>query len=148
MVRLTSVAGLAALLLCAPAVGKGGSAFDRRVAHPGDAVSLGVTSWGSDWADGTTVDIYLVPLASASRWWPAYDTILPTYGSRPRLSSARHLGRLKRSGWGDTRLEAHIPEVRPGRYVLGYWNGAAHARWASARPDFQVGTRMILRVEA
>ena len=125
MGRLALVLAVA-LVLVGPASGKGGQPFDRGSAHVGEVIAIG----GGLYATGR-VDVWLLPLAQAKRWWPSYNGYGPTYGPRPHLAAAVRLGVVPR--WSTTRVR--VPPVSAGRYVLAYWSPADRARWTSARPD-------------
>jgi hypothetical protein len=139
---------LLALVAASPALAKGGSAFDRPSAHPGESVSVGVSAIiGERWPARTAVEVYLLPLTASPRWWTTYNSYGPTYGPRPRLAGAVRLGRIWHRVTSEApRLRIHVPKVAPGRYVLGYWVAAIQARWTSALPNYQIGSNAVIRV--
>jgi hypothetical protein len=136
-----------ALVTAAPALAKGGSPFDRASARRGDAVSLGVSDIiGENWPVDTAVDVYLVPLAASPRWWTIYNSYGPTYGPRPHLATAVRLGSMLHVKGVTQHLRVRVPDVAPGRYVLGYFVAATRSRWTSALPNYQIGPNVVLRV--
>jgi hypothetical protein len=137
-----------ALVTAAPAFAKGGSPFDRGSARPGDTVSISVNDIiGERWPARTAVEVYLLPLAASPRWWTTYNSYGPTYGPRPHLRSAVHLGSIwHRVLWVTPRIRVQVPNVPPGKYVLGYWSAPTQARWTSALPNYQIGSNAVLRV--
>jgi hypothetical protein len=136
-----SVAGLA-LVFVPLANAKDGLLFPRHTAHAGESITLSA-AWMDD-RDGTI--IYLMPLAASPKWWPTYQAYAPAKGKPPTLRAAIRLGRVSR--WGSTggRLQFRLPQLAPGRYVLGYWCVPCSTHWTSALPNYQPNPFGILRV--
>jgi hypothetical protein len=136
-----SVAGLA--LAFAPlAAAKDGLVFPRHSAHVGDRLTLSTTRMGHP----VGLVVYLMPLAASPKWWPTYQAYAPARGKPPTLRAAIRLGQVSR--WGSTggRLQFRVPQVSPGRYVLGYWCVPCSTHWTSALPNYQPNPFGILRV--
>jgi hypothetical protein len=137
-----SLAGLA--LVFAPVAGaKDGLLFDRHTAHVGDRITLS-THWINH-RDG--VIVYLMPLAASPKWWPTYQAYAPAYGKPPSLRAAIRLGHIQPWGSGGGRLRFRVPQVAPGRYVLGFWCRPCDTHWTSALPNFQPNPYGILRIQ-
>jgi hypothetical protein len=135
------VAGLA--LVFAPlAAAKDGLLFNRHAARVGDRLTL-----SSPWIghrDGVVV--YFMSLAASPKWWHTYQANGPAYGKPPKLAAAIKLGQIERWGAGGGKLAFRVPQVAPGRYVLGFWCIPCGTHWTSALPNFQPNPYGILRV--
>jgi hypothetical protein len=137
------VAGLA--LVFAPlAAAKDGLLFNRHTAHIGDRLTLS-TAWMGHRAG---VIVYLMPLAASPKWWPTYQAYAPASGKPPALRAAIRLGQVERWGSGGGRLQFRVPQVAPGRYVLGFWCVPCNTHWTSALPNFQPNPYGVLRIQS
>jgi hypothetical protein len=136
-----AVAGLA-LVLAPVAAAKDGLLFDRHTARVGDQLSL-----TSPWvAHRAGVVVYFMPLAASPKWWHTYQAYAPARGKPPALAAAIKLGQIRRWGSHGGELRFHVPQVPPGRYVLGFWCIPCDTHWTSALPNFQPTPYGILRV--
>jgi hypothetical protein len=137
MARVALALSVLSLALVAGAEAKGRVPFDRPSARPGERISIG----GGLYASGR-VQVWLLPLANAKRWWPSYNGYGPTYGPLPHLAAAVPLGCIG----ADATRSVRVPNVAAGRYVLAYWSAATSARWTSARADLLPVAGNVLRV--
>jgi hypothetical protein len=142
--RRAILVALVALAVVPVATAKDGVVFPRASAHVGDRVVLS-TPWASH---RSGVVVYFMPLAASPAFWPTYQALAPAYGAPPRVRSAIRVGELRPWGANGARLVFGVPNVAPGRYVLGFWCRACGTHWTSALPNYQPSPRGILRVLA
>jgi hypothetical protein len=143
LVRRVLLVALAALALVPIAAAKDAPLFDRARAHVGDTVVI-----SSPWnAHPSGLVAYLVPLADAPRFYRISYTgdPRPNDGPPPTVASAVRLGKLHPNGRA-VRLAFRVPNVEPGRYVLGIWCVPCNTHWTTALPNYQPSPRGILRI--
>ena len=131
-----------ALVACPAATAKDGLLFDRASARVGDRVVLS-TSWATR---RSGVVVYFMPLAMSPKFWRTYQALAPNYGPPPHLRAAIRVGELHAWGANGVRLSFRVPNVAPGRYVLGFWCRPCGTHWTTALPNYQPNPRGILRV--
>lgn len=127
-------------------------AFSQSSARPGDHVTVSIGGYPpapslTAVTRRSTVRVYLIPMRKSPRWWTSYTGSGFSYGAPPKIAGAVALGRLTIVNTIAGHLRIVVPRVRAGLYVLGYWATPSNARWSSARPDVQLGTKSILRVK-
>jgi hypothetical protein len=144
MTRTAAAAAAVALLAFVPtALAKDGLLFDRPAARVGQSLTL--TSPRVDHPGAVVA--YLMPLRVAPRWWRTYQAYGPAVGPPPKLSAALRLGTIERWHATGGRLAFRVPDVPPGRYVLGFWCRPCNTHWTSALPNFQpLPSGIVLRV--
>jgi hypothetical protein len=147
VVRVVAAVFLVALVTATAATAKDGVAFDRTRAHVGDRLVL-ASSWN---AHPRGLVAYLMPLSVAPKWWHfpyagGWET--PNNGPPPRnVRGVLRLGALHTNGRA-VRLVVRVPNVKPGRYVLGIWCKPCNEHWTTALPNWQPNPSGILRVVA
>jgi hypothetical protein len=131
------------LLVAVPtALAKDGLLFDRPAAGVGQSMTL-----TSPWVNHPGgVVAYFMPLSAAPQWWKTYQAYAPAVGPPPKLRAAIRVGVIKRWHATGGRLTFRVPEVTPGRYVLGFWCRPCNTHWTSALPNFQPLASGILTV--
>jgi hypothetical protein len=143
VVRAVAAVFLVALVAAAGAVAKDGVGFPRAQAHVGDRLVL-ASSWN---AHPNGLVAYFMPLSVSARWWHIGYTGTPTpnNGPPPRVRGVVRLGALQAHGRA-VRLAFRVPNVPPGRYVLGIWCKPCNEHWTTALPNWQPSPAGILRV--
>jgi hypothetical protein len=141
-VRRPVLVAFVALAFVPAATAKDGFVFPRTSAHVGDRIALS-TPWASH---RSGVVVYFMPLAVSPKFWPTYQALAPAYGTPPRVRGAIRVGELQPWGANGVRLVFRVPQVEPGRYVLGFWCRPCGSHWTSALPNYQPSPRGILRV--
>lgn len=140
-----AVAGVAVVVLLAVvpvALAKDGLSFDRASASVGQSMTL-TSPWVSH--PGGVV-VYFMPLSVAPQWWKTYQAYAPSVGPPPKLNAAIRIGTIKRWHANGGRLTFRVPDVTPGRYVLGFWCRPCNAHWTSALPNYEPLASGVLRV--
>ena len=130
------------LVVVPAALAKDGLLFDRATARVGQSLTL-----TSPWVEHPGgVVAYFMPLSVAPRWWDTYQAYAPATGAPPKLTAAIRIGTIERWHATGGRLIFRVPDVAPGRYVLGFWCRPCNAHWTSALPNYQPLASGILRV--
>jgi hypothetical protein len=142
--RRAILVALVALAVVPSATAKGEPVFPVASAHARDWIVLS-TPFASH---RTHVRVYFMPLSVSPRFWRTYQAFAPSYGPPPKLRAARFVGEFEPIGDHGVKLAFRVPNVAPGRYVLGYWCVPCDTHWTSALPNYQPSPRGILRVLA